>query len=224
MNKLNIRLSNGSWLDVPDDTIMKFTLENNMFFDNARRREHSMSISLPLTSTNNRELGWLNQIGTSNSANTEFQCALFNGSTYLMSADLIVHKTMDNYMVNITTGYGSFDVIVGDVTIRELDLTWPSFSTDLVDINAGSWPAYPYACPEFCGIIAGSWGRSPNVGLQQADSLWGGHLYSGNPFVWPYVNTVLDRFGAKHASHRYERSPISCIRPDRFYFSRHESI
>ena len=190
MNQLNLKIGD-VWLDVPSKTRMKFKLENNIFFDSSRRREHTMNINLPLTPTNNKQLGWMSEIGTSNTAKTDYSLSIYSGNAYLMKGELIVRRTETSYSISVTTGYGAFETLADGVNLRDLDLSWDVMSTVLNDIEAGSFPQFAFTIPVLAGIgIAGNYGRSPNVGLQEADSIWGNTPY-GTPIRCMYIMAIL---------------------------------
>jgi hypothetical protein len=211
MNRLNIKVA-GRWLETPADTVMKFKLENNIFFDNARRREYSMSITLPLSPTNNELLGWMAEIGTSNSARTNYSCELYSDNVYLMSGELVVQRTNNGYSVNVLTGYGAFEQLAGDTKLRDLDLSWTPFSPiSALTVASATYPDYPYSLAE---TVAPNFIGRPdygNVTNTQGYSFFGIHTFSGSPIAYPYVHAILDiitnNFGYQRFSGSYMDDP-----------------
>lgn len=154
MRSLDIQLTDsGAWLDVPEKTVLKFTINNNIFYESKNKRSYNLTANLPLSPTNNKALGWLYHIGIPNSATRQFNAALFDNHIHVYSGILEVIKTASGYSINFQVDYGTIDLLGSETKLRNV----PAFDTPLAGIagGVGQWPTYPttgiYAC--FFGLL-----------------------------------------------------------------------
>ena len=142
-SQINIRVGD-DWLDMPQDAKMRYTITNNIFFDGDKQRERSFPMELPNTPTNNRVFSWLVEHGTENSANTKFNCGLYNNRTFVADGTLKVKQTQRGYSIYILGQWATLSDTFRDDKMR--DVLWPTGLTAPVtmqDIAEGSYPDYP---------------------------------------------------------------------------------
>jgi hypothetical protein len=144
-SKLNIKVGE-RWLDIPSDAKLKIKLVNNIFYEQKKRRSFSLSLRIPVSSTNNLALNWLFEIGTANSTMARVDCEVYSGRHFMHRAVLEVRKAgASGYSINTQISHGAFDVFATDVNIRDI----PAFSdpANAFDglVSADAYPASNYA-------------------------------------------------------------------------------
>lgn len=191
-NTIQIKV-NDVWLDVPDDIVVKYRWVNNIFHEETKQRDRSLSFDLERTSTNNITLGWLHEIGAANNSTTNWPAQVYIGGNLLFYAQLRVDETEEGYRIYLLGKFGSLSDTIKDDKLTDIDwtVTWPSL--DETDVANGSYPAYPAWNPAIYFPL----------GHEQTDliSFLGLHNYLYSPFASvardaprhaPYILSILD--------------------------------
>jgi hypothetical protein len=183
------------WLDVPDITF-KMTFLNPLFLDNWNRRDRSTPFTFPKTTTNNIQFGWRGEIG-STTINDALDCHVYQDGVFLFKGIIRVYDVGESYQGHLLTNFGEWDHRTLNKTLKDYDYdSGVPFNTPDATIEANTYPAVPFAFPNFYAFNFvdyrdGSLPSGQNFYKHQYLNMQVGG--SNSKFVSPYLMYVIDK-------------------------------
>jgi hypothetical protein len=131
------------WLDMQGDSKLTFKTVNNIFFDGTKQRERSTQIRVPVTSTNNRVLNYLQKEGTGNTTSRVMNCEVYTDNVRVLTGSLrVLRADSKGFSVYILGSWATLDDVFNNLRLRDLSYPFTPESSIQTYMDEG-YPARP---------------------------------------------------------------------------------